>query len=289
MIRRVGFLYTERGVFLSTLAAVYVLGLVLAGIVCMVAPRSYESRCVAEPGAMPGLTIGATDPETVCAIMVSKKNLMAASATLELEKRWGYDPETVCGILQKTTTATVQANGKLVEVTVRNQSPADARDIAAEVVRAWGRHMRDEARDFCTKSIDLASNKAEIHRLNAEQYGQDLAACLARKPENPAVPDGIRLKLDRERSLEKAMRDEEARLIAQRETRSIPLVIHEEPVMATKAVSPDVAALFGRWSNGGLLTGLFLAIAAAALTRHLKVRSAATRDAGVNATPEVNW
>ena len=202
---------------------------------------------------------------------------------------WGYDPETVFGILRNTTTATVQTNGKLVEVTARNQSPEDARDITAEVVRAWGRHMRDAAREFCTKSIDLASNKAEIHRLNAEQYEQDLAACLARKPENPAVPDGIRQKLDHERSLEKAMRAEETRLIAQRETHVIPLVIHEEPVAVYKAVSPDVAALFGTWSNGALLTGLVLAIAAAALTRHLKVRRAATRNAGVNATPDVNW
>ena len=289
VFRRLGFLYTERGVFLSTLAAVYVLGLVVAGIVCLVAPRAYESRCVAEPGATPGLTIGATDPETVCAIMVSKRNLLDVSATLELAKRWGFDRDSVCNILQNTTTATVQANGKLVEITVRNRSPEDARDIAAEVVRAWGRHMRDEARDFCTKSINLASSKAEIHRLNAEQYEQELADCLARKPENPAVPDGIRQKLDRERALEKAMRDEETRLIAQRETHVIPLVIHEEPVMATKAVSPDVAALFGTWSNGALLTGLVLAIAAAALTRHLKARRTAARNPGVDATPEVNW
>ncbi len=288
-VRWGGFLLRERGVFTGILGSVFVLGLVLAGIVCYVHPRKFESRCVVEPGAMPGLTIGSTDPETVCAIMTSEESLDRVVEDLDLCKRWGYDQETTCEILQSAVSAKVQANGKLVEVTVGLRKPDEARDVAAAVVRAWGTRMRDAANAFAKESIDLATTGAEVHQLNADQFDKELAACLARQPENPAVPAGIRDKLERERTLERNMRAEALRLTALRDIQHIPLVIHEQPGYAQKPVSPDVPALFGRWATGALLTGLCLAIPAAALAQHTKQRRASAERNATAAAAEANW
>lgn len=284
-----GFLLKERGVFTGILGAVFVLGLVLAGIVCYIHPRKYESRCVVEPGAMPGLTIGATDPETVCAIMKSKENLIRVAEDLDLTKRWGYDSESTCEILQSTVSAKVQANGKLVDVTVTLGKPEDARDIAAAVVRAWGKQMRDAVTTHAKEAITHAQTGAEVHQLNADQFDKELAACLARQPENPAVPAGIREKRDRERALEQAMRAEVIRLTALRDIQHVPLVIHEQPVFSRKPVLPDVPALFGRWATGALLTGLCLALPAAAMAQRAKQRRAASERLDSGTAAEPNW
>lgn len=275
--------------FIGILGSVFVLGLILAGIVCYIHPRNYEARCVAEPGAMPGLTIGATDPETVCAIMTSKENLTRVAEALELNKRWEYDSETICGILRSTVSAKVQANGKLVDVTVTLGSPEDARDVAAAVVRAWGKQMRDAVSAYAKETIDRAQTGAEVHQLNAEQFEEELAACLARQPENPAVSAGIREKLDRERALGQAKRAEVVRLTALRDIQHVPLVIHEQPVAPGKPVSPDVAALFGRWSTGALLVGLCLALPAAALAQHARQRRGPSEHLNPESVPEPKW
>ncbi|MCF7732783.1 MAG: hypothetical protein K9N23_13925 [Akkermansiaceae bacterium] len=145
----------------SVTASVFVLGLLVAGVVCYVTPRMYQARSVFEPLTTPGVTVGATDPETVAAILTSKECLLEVCDHLDLEQQWKLDRESACQALRQCVTVAVQPNGRLVEVTVRLDQPTTARDVAAELPRTWGRRALKLAEQQYTNTIVRAENGAE--------------------------------------------------------------------------------------------------------------------------------
>lgn len=119
-------------------------GLLVAAVVTYMMPKVYESSAVIEigpPGARPLSDAKDRDPGTFSRTesekIRSRNSLMGVVETLDLPNKWAMDRQSALLVL-KDIVRTENIHGTdLHSITVRHTNMEDARDIAAEVVRAY--------------------------------------------------------------------------------------------------------------------------------------------------------
>jgi uncharacterized protein involved in exopolysaccharide biosynthesis len=249
-------------------------GLMLAAAVTYVMPKKYESFATIEiknrtmvqagNGESMHLQIQTTDFEKI----KSRNSLSKVIDSLDLMNRWGLDRESALRILKGIVQTENIRGTDLIQIRIRHTNKEDARDIAAEVARAY-KDYRDEVysepmekdinafrkavREQEDKVEELRKKLTEISRSSSNTYGGT----------NPAdMQDYVAAKRDFETGLAllEAMKE---KLITEDISQDISfasVVVHDDPVIADTPISPSVALNLIAGAGGGILLSPFLAL-----------------------------
>jgi len=147
------------GVILLTLLLVFM----TASVITYVMPKKYESTATVQvKPRTPGITVlGRENTESSGAGMmtaqyfatefeiIKSRNVMSkVSDQLELPNKWGYDKETIISILKGVVDTQNRRGTDLIDIKVRHTNKEDARDITAEVAKAYKNYRTEiEGRD----------------------------------------------------------------------------------------------------------------------------------------------
>ncbi|OYV07200.1 MAG: hypothetical protein CFE26_02255 [Verrucomicrobiales bacterium VVV1] len=134
-------------VFLVMAVAMPILGLMISATITYVMPKKFESTATLEFGDR-GLghpvtvAFGRTLQQHVQA-MKSDEVLLKVAGNLELPNKWGYARTEILQQLRNVIQIEQLRGTDLVTVRVRHTNKEDSRDIAAEVVNAYGLELRN--------------------------------------------------------------------------------------------------------------------------------------------------
>ena len=136
------------GIILLTLLLVFM----TASVITYVMPKKYQSEAIIEVrprsmsngplGAEFGSAIGSSPmtPQffgTEFEKIKSSKSLFKVVENLQLTNKWGCDKDTAVGILKGIVQTNNTRGTDLISITVRHTSKEDARDVTAEVAKAY--------------------------------------------------------------------------------------------------------------------------------------------------------
>jgi polysaccharide biosynthesis transport protein len=157
------------GIILLTLLLVFM----TAAVITYVMPKKYESQAVIElKQRSQGMSLFDGDSRSYGASPVtanffgtefekikSSNSLAKVVENLELVNRWGVDKETAIQILKGIITTTNVRGTDLISITVKHTDKEDARNVTAEVARAYKSYRTEiESRDIDKGLYEL--NKA---------------------------------------------------------------------------------------------------------------------------------
>lgn len=147
------------GVILLTLLLVFM----TAAVITYVMPKKYESTATVQvKPRTPGITVlGREMTESSGAnlmtqqffatefeIIKSRNVLIKVAEQLDLPTKWGYDKETIFLILKGIVDTQSRRGTDLIDIKVRHTNKEDARDITAEVAKAYKNYRNEiESRD----------------------------------------------------------------------------------------------------------------------------------------------
>ena len=147
------------GVILLTLLLVFM----TASVITYVMPKKFESTATVQvKPRTPGITVlGREMTEssgsglmtqqffaTEFEIIKSRNVLVKVAEQLELPNKWGYDKETIFMILKGIVDTQNRRGTDLIDIKVRHTNKEDARDITAEVAKAYKNYRTEiEGRD----------------------------------------------------------------------------------------------------------------------------------------------
>lgn len=256
-------------VFLVMIPVGSIVGLLVAAVITYVMPKKYESEATIEvkpiagessPSAMTPQFFG-TEFEKI----KSRTSLGRVVDNLELINRWGVDKETAIRILKGIVNTQNIRGTDLISIRVRHTNKEDARDIAAEVAKAyrdyrteilkrgegqgllelkkavWDQEDKVEERrkvvSIIVKTKGLSAEESETVGGNAEATtsedasrravdAQDYADAKRDLETDQALLQSLKLKL--------ISADISAKSLGEN------IVIHEEPQIAEAPVSPNI-------------------------------------------------
>jgi uncharacterized protein involved in exopolysaccharide biosynthesis len=263
-------------VFLVMAAVGAMAGLMASAVVAYVMPKKYESQVTIE--VKPRIVIwsaeandvaGSSSPKpeqpmtpqffgTEFEKIKSSNSLAKVVDNLELGNKWGVDKETAIRILKGIVNTQNIRGTHLIWIKVRHTNREDARDIAAEVARAY-KEYRAEIEGQDTDSI-----VSELKRAAGDQADrmEELRKLLARTPD-PQASDANYVDLKRDYEAAK-QRSQELDLRVTNEAMAATLsqgsvVVHEEPQIAQTPISPNVPLVLMSGIAGGFLLSPLLA------------------------------
>lgn len=233
-------------VFLAMIPVGAIAGLLVAAVITYIVPKKYESEMVIEVKPMGGPSDGSQiTPQffgTEFEKIKSHDSLAKVVDHLELTNKWGLDKETAIRVLKGIVSTENIRGTDLISIRVRHTNKEDARDIAAEVGKAYREyHMAIQKRG--EKSGLLGSRKAVQNQEDKLEERRKTLAKLARDSfTGPGSQDYIDAK--REFEADKALlQSMKLKLINDEITakmRDGGIVIHEEPQIPQMPVSPNV-------------------------------------------------
>ena len=250
-------------VFLAMIPVGSIVGLLVAGVVTYVMPKKYESEATIEVKPLAGQSGSAQmTPQfvgTEFEKIKSSTSLGKVVVSLELINKWGVDKETAIRILNGIVTTQNIPGTDLISIRVRHVNKVDARDITAEVVRAY-RDYRMEIEKREEEGGLLEVRKAIHDQENrVEEHWKVLAATVKNKGiiykgrEELTPEDKTKLASDardytdakREFETEKkllwSMKLKQTNDSISAKMHSESIVIHEDPQIAHTPISPNVS------------------------------------------------
>ncbi|QTN31393.1 hypothetical protein HZ994_03300 [Akkermansiaceae bacterium] len=246
-------------------------GFLVAAVVTYVMPKKYESSLTMEikPASRSVMDAGIQAPAqnylaTEFNKIKSRNSLMGVVDSLDLVNKWGLDRESALQILRQIVRTENIRGTDLFTIHVRHTNREDARDIAAEVARAYGDYrMELESKSVgkmvneLKKAVREQEDKVEERRKVLETIARTMGAS-----EPLDKQDYVDAKRDYETDLA-LLEQLKLRLITEEITRnseSQAIVIHDEPVIAEAPVSPNVTLNLVLGLAGGLLLSPFLSL-----------------------------
>ncbi len=253
-------------------------GFLLASVVSYVIPKKYESFATIEVRPM-RYTEGGTevDPATPDFFATefekikSRNSLEKVIDRLDLVNKWGLDRESALRILKSIVVAENIRGTDLISIRVRHTSRENARDITAEVARAY----KEYRTELESKSLDRGINELkkavreqedkveEIRKKLGGLTGPFLLDGSNLPPPDESEPTDIldsRNDFDREQALLEAMK---LKLVSKEiNFKSTPesVVVHDDPVISDSPVSPNVVLNLVLGALGGMLVSPFFAL-----------------------------
>ncbi|MES2920834.1 MAG: hypothetical protein V4819_04780 [Verrucomicrobiota bacterium] len=256
-------------VFLAMIPVGSILGLFVAAVITYVMPKMYESEAVIEVKPMVGQSVpSAMTPQffgTEFEKIKSSNSLGKVVDHLELINKWGVDKETAIRILKGIVNTQNIRGTDLISIRVRHTNREDARDVTAEVARAY----RDYRMEILKRGEDQRVLELKKSIRNQEDKVEErrkvLSIIVRTKGINPkgwdSLDDNVETNssddanhravdiqdyLDAKRDLEtdqsllqslklKMINDDITAKLAKNS-----IVVHEEPQIAQTPVSPNV-------------------------------------------------
>ncbi len=298
-------------------------GTVTSAVITYVMPKKYESEAIIEvrPHVMVTSQIGndfspiyGTTPITPQFFgtefekIKSRTSLAKVVENLQLVNKWNVDQETAIQILKGLVIASNIAGTDLISIKVRHASKEDARDIAAEVAKAY-KSYRSEIENRETDKALYELNKAVRDQEDKVEERRKVLATIVRTkgpfddakeaidksavdkpgvqpPGEQSQEEAIRRALDAQDYVD-AKRDFEtdqdvlqklrlnqiSSLMRGKMTEE-SIVIHEEPQISQSPVSPNVTLNLMLGTAGGFVIGLIMALPVMAIMNGFRTETA---------------
>ena len=169
------------------------LGLLVAGVVTYVMPKSYESSVTLE--IRPSLIVEETAVEDAMASgmpdrmlnaemerLKSDSVLAGVVESLELVDRWGIDEQTAIAALRNTVSVQTIKGTDLVSIQVRHTNRSDAKEIAGAVTDIYLRERAEEAGKASERNLQKLGGHESSGRVLVHE-----APVIAEAPVTPNV------------------------------------------------------------------------------------------------------
>ena len=251
-------------------------GFMLGAVVTYVMPKKYESSATLEvrPPVHKGFPGARTNPAflpTEMEKIKSRNTLVKTADALDLVNRWGMDRESVVSVLREIVQTLNIRGTDLIHIRVRHTNKEDARDIAAEVARAY----RDYKMELESKSVEKGVNelKRAVRKQEdkVEERRRNLGKLITPDRSNPVHSDLEKARLfqdymDAKRDYETdlaLLENMKLHLVTDGIGRNVSagaVVVHEDPVISDSPVSPNVTLNLVIGAVGGFLFSPFLAL-----------------------------
>ncbi len=273
-------------VFLVMLPVGTMIGFLAAAVVTYVMPKKYESkttiqimppRLEAGPQGSEFRGAGMMSPQFLAdefEKITSRNSLEKVVENLELVNRWNVDKETALRILEAVVSKEKIQGTDLISIRVRHTNKVDARDIAAEVVRAYKEYRTElEGREpqrmlvELNKAVRVQEDKVEERRkmLDAimkgivikEMGAEESRADSIRKGQDTQAYIDAKRGFETEQELLNMMKLKQVAATLSVKVPNECVQIHEEPMIGVAPVSPNVALnLVSGTALGFLLSSL---------------------------------
>lgn len=292
-------------VFLVMLPVGAMAGFLVAAVVTYVMPKKYESETIIEvrPVAAEKASLqndleisrSGDDRETPVYMRTAAEEIKSSALLgkavekLELINKWGVNRETAIRILKESVNTQIFRSSDLMSIRVRHTDREAARDIAAEMARAYKEYRKEIAEhesDLRLKALnreignleDLAAEYQKIFTVwSKAKWAQGIETRSPDEPiEDDRVDDGVTERFTAREMVDIywETRNKEAdnqSLLTQvkkwriEETKSDKLwhetiIIHEEPQVPQVPVSPKVTLNLILGAVGGFLLSPLLAL-----------------------------
>ena len=249
-------------------------GWLTAAVITYVMPRKFESSTIIEikPPASLGVEAmgqptGGNYPGTEVEIIKTRNVLMRAAESLDLSSLWAIDPESAVQVLKGIVRAENIRETDLVRISVRHTDRDDARDIAAEVARAYKGYREELEYESIDRGISEIRKITREHWDKVEERRKTLTIIARNKDKEDegysiSAQDYTDAKRDFEtdlallEQLKLKISEEEFKLATLRDV----IVVHEDPVIANAPISPNVTKNLLIGLAAGLLASPFLAL-----------------------------
>jgi uncharacterized protein involved in exopolysaccharide biosynthesis len=208
-----------------------------AAVITYVMPKKFESKAVIHimPSRSPIKSQNFTANELE--VLRSSLILKQVSKQLDLSSRWEMIEDDAIINLRKMVEVSALRGTDLIEITVENTDKEVARDIAAEVYRAYKELRVAKEREILQSMVTELEKAIKDHTVTIE--GADLEAQIA-------LLEPMREKL----ALERVNLEASANLVE----------LIEEPIMAQAPSSPNVGLNLLLGAVSGLIIGLSIAL-----------------------------
>ena len=254
-------------VFLVMAVTLPVVGLLISATITYVMPKKFESTATIQfrgnwekgidPGA-PGFKILQDHIQT----MKSDGVLLKVAGNLELPNKWGYPTAEILQKMREAIRIEQRRGTELVDIIVRHTNKEDARDIVTGLITAYRERLIELDKIESQPENKLARLKAKIPEQEkiVEQRERELQAAKKSLADNPvagSVQD--RDQLEKQKAYESASGklgymklmsiDPTTFKMLDDPTLPTQVVVHEDPTISQKPVSPNVSM--------NLLIGIF--------------------------------
>ncbi len=256
-------------------------GFLLAALVNYMMPKEYESFATIE--VRPQQTMDPGQPSSMVPMylatefnkITSRSSLTKVIESLDLTTRWDMHQESVLRILKEIVQTQNIRGTDLISITVRHTNREDARDITAEVARAY-KEYRSELESKVTDNRLNELKKALREQEDKVEERRKVLDTIMRTKELPfrdtsppdaseatkagSVVTNAKLDFETDQALLEQMK---LKLISTEIETKVPvetIVIHDDPVIADSPVSPNVTLNLVIGAVGGLLLSPFLAL-----------------------------
>jgi uncharacterized protein involved in exopolysaccharide biosynthesis len=252
---------------LLAMVPVAVLGcFLIAAIITYLTPSKFESTAVIEilDHRLRVNGMESQEPRTEAFYqteikkITSRNSLIKAIESLDLSKRWGVDRETALAILKGALKPQQIRGTDLISISAIHTNREDARDIVAEVSRAYIDYRKELAEK------PLAEMVEELHKMLLNQEDsvaekRKALSLISMREDTDSLGNQNLIDAKRDLELELAVLQETKLKLTNYEIeKNSPnlssVVVHDDPIISETPVSPNVT----RSLMIGLAAGLFL-------------------------------
>ena len=247
-------------VFLAMIPVGLIAGLFVAAVVTYVMPKQYQSEAVIELKPLPGDSASSMTPQffgNEFEKIKSRNSLGKVVDHLELVEKWALDKEAAIRILKGIVNTQNIRGTDLISIRVRHTDKEDARDIAAEVARAYVSYRSeilgpsyDKELFELKKAVGLQEDKVEEGRkiLTAIvrnggniHKGTDSADAQADTPVDAQQFAKAKRDFETDRQLLQSLKLKQINNAIAAKMANDSIVVHEEPQIPQSPVSPNVS------------------------------------------------
>ncbi len=244
----------------------------IAAIITYLTPTEYESTAVIEISdhrqRVNGMESQEPRTETLFQTEIEKitarNPLKKAVKALDLTNRWGLDHEATLAALNAAVKPKRIPRTDLISITVRHTNREDARDIAAEVSKAYIAYGRELVEKPMVKVVSELK-KVVLAQEDVVEEKRKVMNLISRRED--AASGESRDYIDAKRDLETELallQEIKLKLVAleiERDSGGLnPVVVHDDPVISQTPVSPNVTRNLVSGSIAGFFLSPFLAL-----------------------------
>lgn len=259
-------------------------GLLIASVVTYVMPKKYESfatievkprrSLIAPLDDVSGSGAGEMTPQfigTEFEKIKSRNSLSKVIDSLDLTSRWDTDRDSALRILKGIVETQEIRGTDLISITVRHTNREDARDITAEVARAYKEYRSELESKTLNKGLnqlkkavrdqeDKVEERRKKLRSGAGPFLLDGSNLPETKDSDAGDFAGAKRNFETDQALLEQMKLKLVAAEIERDIEPDDIVIHDDPVIADSPVSPNVTLNLVLGAVGGLLISPFLAL-----------------------------
>lgn len=256
-------------VFLVMIPVGSIAGLLVAAVITYVMPKKYESEAVIEVKPLAGQSAPSQMTPQFFGTEFEKiksSNLLGKVVdNLELINKWGVDKETAIRILKGIVNTENIRGTDLISIRVRHTSREDARDIAAEVVRAYRNYRmeiqkreQEQALLELKKAVSDLEDKVEERRMvlativrtkkiiykrkdvSGGDVERDIPADAGTRASDPQDYADAKREFETDQALLQSLRFKQVNDDIAAKSQGENIIIHEDPQIAQTPISPNV-------------------------------------------------